>query len=177
MARAPQQPPEQLTPQPQARGLFGIGGSRGEWAAYATQVVNQLLMYARRGVAAVEELRAEQRSHPERFIIGDSAQAAPGTATATMKTRVPMGKRLVLRRIATSGPMGASCVIYDNTGNDATSQIEVIAGAALYADGVLGEAVVKGGRDLVAVFSNLGAAGGQVTVRYEGDLYEDRPEV
>lgn len=132
-------------------------------------------------LARIEDLLADildetSLRQPKRWGRSESGVAPGGSDLILPVTMVPVGKRLILQRIATTAPAGTTgaCIVYATMGGsiglDGTAIREVITAPILYANQVAQGAPVDGGMTLVARF--VGAAAGICTIRYDGELFD-----
>lgn len=122
----------------------------------------------------------EQTSNrqPERWSETDSVTvSAAGGSVVTPGVLVPLGKRLILQRIATTAPANSGpCLVYATSGGssvlDGGNLREVIAVPNAYADAVNATSVIDGGMRIFAQFQTVPAPGGVCTIRFDGQLFD-----
>lgn len=115
--------------------------------------------------------------NPDLFEVGQASIAGGAGQVILPVFVVPVGKRVILRRMLTTSPAGSTnFAMYANTSGvpDGGSLRHVIAVPVLAADNLGTDGtVVRGGQQIIAVVQ-AGAAGA-CTIRLEGSIMDDGP--
>lgn len=112
------------------------------------------------------------------FEFEDGGQAPGGAAAVFSGFQVPVGKRLILRRVMTTAPAGSGpLAIYAGVSGsvDGGSLRHVVAAPTLAATDIVGGTVIRGGLTVICQFRAVAAGGGVCTVRMEGVIEDDGP--
>lgn len=126
---------------------------------------------------AVEILARAGNADGSIFEFEDGGQvSAPGASFVIAGFQVPVGKRLILRRVMTTAPTGSGpLAIYASASSsvDGGSLRHVVAAPALASTDIVGGTVIRGGLTIIGVFRTVQA--GTYTMRLEGVIEDDGP--
>lgn len=115
--------------------------------------------------------------NPDHFEFDDGGQAAGGGPFTVKGFMVPVGKRVIVRRVLSTAPAGSGpLAIYASPAGstDGGSLRHVVAAPQLAATDIVDGTVIKGGYVVTCVFN--AAVAGTCTVRLEGSIMDDGPK-